>query len=878
MPAQAQGRAPAGEPAWQVSEDDFLLLELGVKKFRFNHEVRGYRTPAGVCLDLADVIQALDLPVRLDKKSRRATGWLFSEDQTFTLDRDSNTVQNVNTGRAPLSDEIIDTPEGWCIDVDALSRWFGVTFKADLYNSQVRLEGADELPFLQALERRSRAAQLSGAKKKGFDLSEYDRQDTEYKVWRMPSVDTNIRTTYRGGDGSSFSARGELYATGELLGASYTARLATDDRMVPNSLRVAAYRQDPDGGLLGPLKATKVAAGDVQAEQGRLTLGGAVGRGAYVGNRPLGRNTRFSTTDLFGTLPIGWDAELYRNGQLIAFQGESDNGRYEFAQVDLYYGRNDLEVVLYGPQGQIRRENYSYPIGGANVEPGKVQYWANVLQPDTDLINLRSTGPPGGSSWRYGAGAEYGIDKRTSVGLAAHSAVVAGARRNYLEGAVYRTLGQMQLEMTAAHQLGAGGVVSLGAIGRLGTVNLGADFTKVQGFYISESISSAVDWRAGFSASTSLRMGKVSVPLQAQLARTKLSNGTTVNQLLANAAIAARGIALSASLAHGQVDDPSTLDDESETTVTVLASTRKWGIRLRGGADFRLTGNNKGAQTLRLGGEGAIGERSQLQADMRYRLIDDRAEFQLGYARSFDAFGMQARLGYDTGGAWTAGLSLNMSFGPDPVRGGMRVSEERLARQGHAKVTVFRDANGDGRRQPGEQLLEGVSITAGHRGTGGETNAEGEALVSGLRPFAPVLVGVDASTLADPFLVPAEEGLVIVPRPGIAAEITLAVLASGEVEGTVLSPAGTELAGITLELVDAGGRVVATTLSEFDGFFLFEKVPYGRYRLRVAPKSARALGVRETAGRFVEISDGADIGRMGVVRLVEAAATVAEAE
>ena len=160
--SQAQAQEPTN---WQVSEEDFLLMQLMVKNYRMTYDVRGYQTTNGVCLDLADVIQSLDLPVRLDKKSRRATGWLFAEDQTFTLDRDSNTVQNVNTGRAPLSDEIIDTPEGGCIDVDALSRWFGVTFKADLYNSQVRLEGADELPFLQALERRSRAAQLSGRKK-----------------------------------------------------------------------------------------------------------------------------------------------------------------------------------------------------------------------------------------------------------------------------------------------------------------------------------------------------------------------------------------------------------------------------------------------------------------------------------------------------------------------------------------------------------------------------------------------------------------------------------------------------------------------------------------------------------------------------------------
>ena len=44
-----------------------------------------------------------------------------------------------------------------------------------------------------------------------------------------------------------------------------------------------------------------------------------------------------------------------------------------------------------------------------------------------------------------------------------------------------------------------------------------------------------------------------------------------------------------------------------------------------------------------------------------------------------------------------------------------------------------------------------------------------------------------------------------------------------------------------LELVDAEGRVRATTATEFDGYFLFESVAYGRYTVRIAKASASAL-------------------------------------
>jgi hypothetical protein len=83
-PATAQANAVKAP-----TQDDQVILQLQVKTLRLRNELRGYQlADGGVCVDLGDVILALDLPVRLDKKSRRATGWVFREDQTFTLDRE----------------------------------------------------------------------------------------------------------------------------------------------------------------------------------------------------------------------------------------------------------------------------------------------------------------------------------------------------------------------------------------------------------------------------------------------------------------------------------------------------------------------------------------------------------------------------------------------------------------------------------------------------------------------------------------------------------------------------------------------------------------------------------------------------------------------
>lgn len=347
---------------WTANDDDSLILELRSGQYKLGEPMRGYQIPGGVCVDLADLIQALDLPVRLDKKSRRATGWLFAEDQRFVLDRESDTVQTVNGNRTVGKSAVYDTPEGWCVDLKALSAWMGVQFKADLSNLAVVLESDRKLPFLEAIERKSRAARLRDPKLAQFDLAKLPQAQLPYQGWRTPSVDVQLQGqwTNRGGASLQF----EALAAGEALGMSYTARLAGNTNEGADSLRLKVFRNDPSAELLGPLRATQVALGDVETVRGALTGQTAYGRGAFISNQPLNRPGRFGVTSLSGILPAGWDAELYRNGELRAYQADRGDGRYRFDDIELLWGENDFEVVLYGPQGQLKRER-----SAARIQP-----------------------------------------------------------------------------------------------------------------------------------------------------------------------------------------------------------------------------------------------------------------------------------------------------------------------------------------------------------------------------------------------------------------------------------------------------------------------------------------------------------------------------
>ncbi|MEL7218840.1 MAG: carboxypeptidase-like regulatory domain-containing protein, partial [Pseudomonadota bacterium] len=217
-------------------------------------------------------------------------------------------------------------------------------------------------------------------------------------------------------------------------------------------------------------------------------------------------------------------------------------------------------------------------------------------------------------------------------------------------------------------------------------------------------------------------------------------------------------------------------------------------------------------------------------------------------------------------------IQVAFSLGPDPVEGGIRVSHTKLARSGQAAVTVFRDDNGDGVRGPDEEYLKDVLVEAGLRTTDAYTGENGRAIVDDLRPFRPVLVGVDESTLGDPFLAPSTKGIVITPRPGVIQQIELPMSPTGEIEGLLLNPSGVYQPGVKIELLDMRGAVVANTISEFDGFFLLQKVPYGEYRLRVAEDAARKLAVQQelisakTVGGL-RVNRDQDIVRLGPIKL-----------
>lgn len=868
--------APArAETAWAANDDDALLFEARLSKYRLGDGVRGYQTPRGVCLDMADMIMALDVPVRLDKKLRRATGWAFAESNTIVVDRESNVEQIRNTKGKLGENDVYDTPEGWCVSSEKLAHWFGIKLDPNMGAAILTISADKKLPVELAAERRDRAAQIRTAT--SFDLKTLPQAHFPMSGVKAPSVDVvaQIGGLRQRNGRQDYQLGYQIYVAGEVGPVAYDARLASDSKGKPDALRLRAYRNDANGGLLGPLRATQVAVGDVSTFSTNVVAQSRAGRGAMVTNRPLQRPDRFSSTDFRGELPVGWDAELYRNNELLGFAVDRADGRYEFLDVPMLYGQNRFELVLYGPQGQVKREELIRTVGQESIPPKTGYYWAGLVQDGFDLLQI-GTRPGFRGGWRGSVGYERGLDTKTSVSFGLHSLTLPNAnrevaRRNFAEGSVLRALGSSLLQVSGALDTQGGYVVQSEWLAQFGKTNISAGTTHTNGDFMSDRIQRALRSRYVFEVDRGIQLGRLSLPLNLGASYDTRDDGSRTLSLGGRTSVQVGRYSVTGGLTWSR-DNPATGPPApARLAGTLLTNGRIGRVRVRGELEYDLA-PAKQMRTASMTAEWDAGNdddrnrRASWRAEAAYDRFRDRVRGAIGYVRQFDKFAITARLEGASDGAVAAGLNLSFSLGPDPrKRARYRISSEHLASSGQVLARVYHDANNDGIRQPDEAPAKDVQLTAGRQPVRSLTDEQGAVMIDNIAVHLPVLIGIDASSLPDPLIQPRGPGLVLTPRPGVLATIDLPLTSAGEVDGTLVRSGGGGVEGVDLELIDVRGAVISTTRTDFDGFFLFEKVPYGAYRVRIGRLSAEAARLDPALAGDVAVNGKTPAFRMGTV-------------
>ena len=630
--------APA-HAEWEPHPDDSLLFDIRLGQYRLGDGVRGYQTPGSICIDLGDVIAGLDVPIDIDAEANRAQGWAFLEENQIVIDRAAGRLTFGESRQALPQDVIFDTPEGWCVASQALAEWLGIAIEADLRNAVLLVSAEEALPVERALERRDRAARIRP--RIDFDLSTLPQAQTPYRMWRTPSLDAvvrlgGLRDRQRGGE--QFTRRYELFAAGEALTMSVDARLASDDRGAPNSLRMRAFRSSARPDLLGPLGATHFAIGDVSSQPTPIAAQPTSGRGFVVTNRPIERPHEFDRKTFRGNLPEGWDAELYRNGQLLGFATDRGDGRYEFVDIDLRYGINRFEIVLYGPQGQIRRETEVVNVGEQSIPPRKTWYWVGASEDNRDLVTLGDRYIGRSANWRTGFGIERGINARASLAFQLNNLVIADERVTVAEGSLRRSFGPALVEVTGAWADNGGLAARARLLSRFGRTYISAESLIADNFN-TERHGVGLTGRHAVSVDHNFRLGRTIVPFNARATYETRVGGRDEIDISARLSANLRRFSLTGEATYRRQGVRIGPDPPSETLVGMLANGRIGRVRLRGEAQWRLAPENR-FESAALTAEWANGENSSWRAMLGYQSAYDRVRAAVGYVRHFDNFAL----------------------------------------------------------------------------------------------------------------------------------------------------------------------------------------------------------------------------------------------
>ena len=122
---------PASRVRWTADPDDQFLLDVNIRQLRLGDGVRAYNTPEGTCVVLGDFLtdaRCADAH-RSRQPRRRAAG--RSRNRTAFPSTTARERVLRHQDRGDRAGTIRETPEGWCVQAEALSRWFGIGVQAD---------------------------------------------------------------------------------------------------------------------------------------------------------------------------------------------------------------------------------------------------------------------------------------------------------------------------------------------------------------------------------------------------------------------------------------------------------------------------------------------------------------------------------------------------------------------------------------------------------------------------------------------------------------------------------------------------------------------------------------------------------------------------
>lgn len=822
-------------------EEELLILELYANESLRNKGFIAY-LPEGAGLDravlpLSSFSRTLSFAIRANPAEGTADGWFREEKNVFQLDLNRNTVF-VNGKEFDIPADGAEAHfEDIYVQAALLEEWLGVKIRLDLSTLRVFVTWDKMFPFEEEEARKKRGDALETRQSVQVP---YDKDTLiPYKWWTKPSIVWQQSVTGRG-DKTSRSATTDfsLQAHADALQSSakllLSGSVGTDQDPKFSNAQLSFQKRDPAQELLGPLKAGKISFGDVSFPDVPLIVGRKRGRGVSVSSdSELGFAQSFGAEkyNVDGDAPIGWDAELYRNGYFIAFQEVDAGGRYNFEDIDLTRGFNLFQIVLSGPEGQKRTQTQRIVRGPKMLQKGDMRYAFAVGQPEADFIpiaeNSKSNSDFGGSGQ-----ISYGVRNYLTVGAnvytGADSASNLDSRQTSVGvSAVMAFLGlKTKVQLMSANEGRSGYDIETST--RVMGANVTLGHTAYEGFDADDKdivSTTTIDANKNFKI----------VSVSAGAKKNKYQNKEDEVVLNARVSTNLSGVRLTNTLEHTLSDVQSQEDFTGD--LAVLTNVLDW--RVRGNLRYDLqSGTQDTFRNFNVSAIKTLSPRSSLRLNGVYDFPAHSTTLDVRYSKQFENYSIDLNAGGSTQNNYFGGVTFRTGLQPDH-HGKYKMVSARDSGLGSVGLRAYLDENGNRQYDEGEKPIQNISFRSNRGAVDGYTDENGSLFVNGLAEGITKL-WLDNSSLTSIYIKPYDDYVTVIPRSGAVAALDIGFEQLGEIDGFVYARSGDDpqkaVPGLEILLLDANtGEEVTSVSSEYDGYYVFSALALGSYVIKAVP-------------------------------------------
>ena len=835
----ALAQASSSKP--QPLDSNTVLLEIQVDGYVLSDSVSAFQFGPKIFLPLGELARLMSIAIRVYPAEGTGRGYIRGENKTFSLNL-TNSIVTLAEKSFPFDPaNVIRQDDDIYVDSRLLADWLLVDFQIDLSSLSVKLNPREPLPLQLRLAREAKLAGLKGVNQ-AVDPN-YPKKENPYKLFDAPFVDQTISVGAQRGNGNKAnSASFTTYVRGDLAGLQASLFVTGTNQADSQQTRVTFGRSDPQGELLGPIRARSFAFGSVSVPGiPNVSRTSVSGNGFSVSNLPLDRPSRFSSHSLQGNLPPGYEVELYVNNALVAFQQSRADGKYSFDDLSLVYGPNEFRLVFYGPQGQLRVERQNFLLDESISAPGSFFY--NVAS-SRDAIGAHHSA----------ATAEWGLGKTISASSSVVSLEdVNGIRTQYNSIGLRGFAANAVFVGNLTRQAGGGTLSEFSARTRVVGVSVGWNHLALKNFSsdVFPLTADPVRTRDRIRLDGSLPTGSLAViPFTLELTRDRLLSGSQIFDATALLSTSLRSVALSNQLRFSSSPGARSLDGSLQVSGNL-------GLyRVRGQLSYLVKPEAR-VSALALSADRSLGEGYLLNIGAVRTFDDSKLRLTSSLNKSLGNYAVALTAAVASNREFSVGAQLFVGIGREPRREQLIFSAQPMADSGAVSARVFIDQNANGVMDEDDQAVKNIGFMVNSSNHPVRTDATGVAYVGHLAANRNTDIAVNLATIEDSQLASRLKGMRVIPRPGNVMQIDFPLVLSGEIDGTVylLSNGGKRGVGnVLVELVDPSGVVVAQARSGSDGFFVVTEVLPGPYNLRIAEEQLKDLALKYSGARSLTLS------------------------